>query len=92
MNHPPSEYKATITITFTQMVEVHKAITARISYLLSQVGHNAYSETDIDTLLEITEVLDAHEQEAMSDWERKVAEREAHELDDDDAVRRFLDQ
>jgi hypothetical protein len=90
MEHEPSDYEGTVTLSFYQMVEVHKALSERIATLLRR-GEYEYREKDIDALLAVAEILGDHEQKAVEGWERKVAEREASALNDDEAVRRFLD-
>lgn len=90
MEHEPSDYEGTVTLSFYQMVEVHKALSERIA-TLSRRGEYDYREKDIDALLAVAEMLGDHEQKAVESWERKVAEREASALNDDEAVRRFLD-
>lgn len=90
MEHEPSDYEGSITLSFYQMVEVHKALSERIA-TLSRRGEYEYREKDIDALLAVAEMLGDHEQKAVESWERKVAEREASALNDDEAVRRFLD-
>lgn len=90
MEHEPSDYEGTVTLSFYQMVEVHKALSERIA-TLSRRGEYEYREKDIDALLAVAEMLGDHEQKAVENWERKVAEREASALNDDEAVRRFLD-
>lgn len=90
MEHEPSDYEGSITLSFYQMVEVHKALSERIA-TLSRRGEYEYREKDIDALLAVAEMLGDHEQKAVENWERKVAEREASALNDDEAVRRFLD-
>jgi len=91
MEHKPSDYKGAITLTFQQMVETHKAISARISELMLR-GEYEYREQDIDTLLAVAEMLGAHEQQAVDKWEAKVAKNEAEELDDVEALQRFLER
>lgn len=91
MEHAPSKYEGTITLSFYQMVEVHKAISVRISELL-QRGEYEYREQDIDALLAVAELLAEHEAIAVDEWESKVAKREASVLDDEKAIERFLER
>jgi len=89
MEHEPSKYEGNITLSFYQIVETHKAISARISELARRSEYE-YQEQDIQALLVVAEMLEAHEQKAVNEWETKVAEREAEVLDDKDALDKFL--
>lgn len=91
MEHEPSKYEGSITLSFQQMIETHKAISARISELLGR-GEYEYREQDIDALLAVAELLSEHEAKAVEEWESKVAKREASVLDDDKAIRDFLER
>jgi len=88
MNHTPSDYQGTITLTYQQMWEVHKAISARITHFSIHAKDSMGFE--IDTLLAVAEMLEAHEQAAVNAWEEKVARREAEALDDQNALNKFL--
>ena len=88
--HEPSKYEGSITITFSQMVEVHKAISARISELLTR-GEYEHKEKDIDELLAVAEMLDYHEWFAIEEWENNVAKVESAVLNDEEAVKKFLE-
>lgn len=90
MKHEPSKYEGSITLTFQQMVEVHKAISARIADLLTR-GDYEYKEKEIDELLAVGEMLDYHEWFAINEWERKVVEVESQQLNDEEAVKKFLE-
>lgn len=97
MQHEPSDYKATIEMTIQEMIEVHKAISDRISYLSFDPraqNQNAYPhrEEDISNLLSIAQVLGEHTEIAVEEWEAKVARAEAQALDDVGAFERFLEQ
>lgn len=89
MEHEPSKYEGTITLSFYQMVETHKAISARITELLAREEYE-YQSQDIDALLAVAELLNEHETKAMESWESDVAKREAEVLDDPDALDDFL--
>lgn len=89
MKHDPSKYEASITLSFYQMVEVHKAISARIAELLNR--EYEYKEKDIDELLAVAQMLDYHEWFAINEWENKVVELESEQLNDEEAVKKFLE-
>lgn len=92
MNHEPSTYTGSITLTFQQMMEVHKAIRARLVHLTTQADeNNPYNEQDIEDLLAVGQLLDEHETRAVQEWEEQIARTEANQLDDDEALRKFLD-
>lgn len=96
MIHEPSDYKTTIEMNIQQIIEVHKAISARISYLSfdpKAKDENMYPhrEEDISNLLEIAQVLEDHTNIAVDAWEEKVARAEAKALEDYGAFREWLD-
>jgi len=93
MEHKPSDYKGTITLTVQQMMEVHKAIRQRLVFLTVEANDEQYPyrEQDIQDLLSVAELLDEHEKLAVDRWEAKVAKRESEELDDVEALQRFLE-
>jgi len=94
MEHAPSKYTATLTLTIQQMIEVHKAISARLVFLSIETTDEKHPDRwqDVEDLLKVAEMLDAHEERARDEWEEKVARAEAVQLDDFDALRRFFEQ
>lgn len=93
MNHEPSTYTGNITLTVQQMMEIHKAIRSRLMFLAIETNdeQHPYRHDDIQVLLSVAELLDEHEKRAVDEWEQKVAQTEANQLNDEEALRRFLD-
>lgn len=93
MNHKPSTYTGSITLTVQQMMEVHKAIRSRLVFLITEADddHYPHKQQDIQDLLAVGQLLDAHETRAVTEWEDQVAHAEADELNDEEALRRFMD-
>ncbi len=87
MEHEPSNYTGTITLTFQQMCEVHKAISDRIVTLVRR--EYEYKEQDIANLLEVAKMLSKHTDKGIAEWEAKVAQDEAN-LMTDEAVEKWL--
>lgn len=87
MKHEPSNYTGTITLTFQQMCEVHKAISDRLMTLMRR--DYEYKEQDIASLLEVVEMLVTHTNKGIAEWEERVAKLEAQDLDND--LRDLLD-
>jgi hypothetical protein len=81
MEHEPSNYTGTITLTFQQMCEVHKAISDRLVTLMRR--DYEYKEQDIASLLEVAEMLNKHTDKGIAEWEEQVAKDEAQNLDTD---------
>jgi hypothetical protein len=90
MEHKPSKYEGSITLTFQQMVEVHKAISARIADLMTRDDYE-HKEQEIDELLAVAQMLDYHEWFAISEWEKKIVAVESEQLNDEEAVKKFLE-
>lgn len=91
MEHKPSNYIGTITLTVQQMMEVHKAIRQRLVFLTVEATDEQYPyrEQDIQDLLFVSELLDEHEKVAIDEWEAEVARKEAN-LITDEAVEKWL--
>ena len=87
MKHEPSNYTGTITLTFQQMCEVHKAISDRLVTLMRR--DYEYKEQDIANLIQVAEMLDTHTDKGIAEWEERVAKSEAQDLDND--LRDLLD-
>ena len=92
MDHPPSDYKATITLTIQQIIELHKAVSARITFLTIEASDEQYPHRhqDIQDLLEVAEIFDKHEEIAINEWEAKVAREESALLNDELKLKEFL--
>jgi hypothetical protein len=88
MKHEPSNYTGTITLTFQQMCEVHKAISDRLVTLVRR--EYEYKEQDIASLLEVAEMLSKHTDKGIAEWEERVAKDEAQTLDTD--LRNLLEE
>jgi len=93
MNHEPSTYTGDITLTVQQMMEIHKAIRSRLMFLAIETNdeQHPFRHDDIQVLLSVAELLDEHEKRAVDEWEQKVAQTEANQLNDEEALRKFLD-
>lgn len=89
MEHEPSNYTATKTFTYSEMMEVDKAITDRLVKLALSDDYE-YKETDIASLLTVHEWLSHHIQIAVEAWEEEVAKKEALALENDQALQNFL--
>jgi len=92
MEHKPSNYTGTIHMTIQQMMEVHKAIRARLVFLSIEADDEQYpyKDQDIQDLIAVCKMLDVHEDRAVNEWEDKVASTEAQMLDDVGAIEEFL--
>lgn len=92
MKHEPSNYTGTIDMTVQQMMEVHKAIRARVTYLLLEAEDRYYphKKQDLMDLMAVASMLEEHEQKALEEWETRVAAIEAGALDDIGAIEEFL--
>lgn len=92
MNHKPSTYTGNITLTVQQMMEVHKAIRARLVFLITEADdhHYPHKQQDIQDLLAVGQLLDDHETRAVTEWEDRIAHTEANELNNEEALRRFM--
>jgi hypothetical protein len=91
MKHKPSTYTGNITLTVQQMMEVHKAIRARIVHLTIEADDYPHKHQDIQELLTVGELLNHHETQAVQQWEEQVARTEAQELDNETKLHKFLD-
>jgi len=90
MEHKPSNYKATITLDFQQIMEIRKAITDRVAkYFLATDDDYPYRHDDLDTLNRTAEMLDSHIEIACGEWESRVAKDEAG-LMTDEAIEKWL--
>jgi len=80
MNHEPSNYIGTVTLTYQQMWEVRKAISARVANWISE-GQLIDKHEEIETLLAVGHMLDKHINYAVEEWEDLVVQREIIDLD-----------
>lgn len=83
-----SSYEGTITMTYQQMWEVHKAISARVVKFALDGNSDSF---EVELLLGVAEMLGAHTATAVEEYEAKVARVEAAQLDNDEALRKFLE-
>lgn len=80
MNHEPSKYIGTVTLTYQQMWEVRKAISARVANWISEEQLGEKHE-EIETLMGVGHMLDKHIDYAVDEWEDLVVQREIVDLD-----------
>lgn len=90
MEHEASMYEAQIHLNIQQMIEVRRAISARIGTWIAD-GLLGDKEDEIKWLMEAGEKFDAHIDTALDEWEGNVARREAEKLNDEEALRRFME-
>lgn len=86
----PSNYRGTIELSYQQMWEVHKAISARV-FSFVKSGEYENELESIEWLLQVAAMLDLHVQTAVEEYEAGIAKAEAAELSNDDALRKFLE-
>jgi hypothetical protein len=71
-------------MTYDQMLEVHKAISAKIMNIITTGFENEiddpYSQLRISTLMNFQIKLDALITQAVDEWEQKVAKAEIQDL------------
>jgi len=84
MQHLPSDFTANVLMTYDQMLEVHKAISAKIMNIITTGFENEiddpYSQLRISTLMNFQIKLDALITQAVDEWEEKVAKAEIQDL------------
>jgi hypothetical protein len=95
MEHPPSEFKADIPMTYSEMHEVHKAIMSKVFDIVTKANLDEDVDEDyvryrIETLMIVGARLDALINTAVEEWEAGIAGTEARALDDIGAVEKFL--
>lgn len=90
MEHEASTYESSVHMTVQQMIEVRKAISARIGNWIAD-GFMTEKEQEINWLMEAGKALDKHIDLAVDEWEQMVVKREALELDNEEAYRKFLE-
>jgi len=85
-------HKTTITLDVQQLFEVSKAITDRIAkYALSTDEEYPYREQDIAVLQAVQEVLSRNIDFVTETYEGEIAVSESAILNDEEAVRRFIE-
>lgn len=85
-------HKTTITLDVQQLFEVSKAITDRIAkYALSTDEEYPYREQDIAVLQAVQEVLGRNIDFVTETYEGEIAVSESAILNDEEAVRRFIE-
>lgn len=85
-------HKTTITLDVQQLFEVSKAITDRIAkYALSTDEEYPYREQDIAVLQQVQEVLGRNIDFVTETYEGEIAVSESAILNDEEAVRRFIE-
>jgi len=89
MMHDPSDYKASIVLTYQQMWEVSRAIYARIA---DWVGAGVLSEKDLEInwLTQVLQILEPHISYAVDQWENELVDKEIYDLDK--AINKMLEE
>lgn len=90
MEHEASTYEGSVHMTVQQMIEVRRAISARIGNWIAD-GLLGEMEQKIHWLMEAGKALDHHIDLAVDEWEADVARKEVAELDNEEAFRKFLE-
>jgi hypothetical protein len=85
----PSTYAASINLSYQEIWELQKAIAERVCTLIKRGDSGSDS---MEWLMQVSLVLDTHIENAVSEWEEKVAHSEAAELNDEEALRKFLSE
>jgi hypothetical protein len=81
-------YQKQVTLNYDQMMETHKALCARLTYLLDQGV--SLSDDQMRTTLAVAGILDKLIDEGTLACEAEVAAQEARELDDPAKLSEFL--
>lgn len=89
MIYDPSDYKASIVLTYQQMWEISKAISARISDWIA-AGVLSEKELEISWLTEVQQILEPHISYAVDEWENELVDKEI--LDLDQAINKMLEE
>lgn len=85
-------HKTDITLDVQQLFEVSKAITDRIARLaVSSDEQYPYRLQDIATLQSVQQVLEKNIDFVTDEYEAEIASEEATALDDEQALRDFLE-
>ena len=81
---------AQVTMSVDEMVEVRRAVAARIGNWIAD-GELQEKHEELQILMRAGEKLDAQIDNCLERYEVNLARREAQILDDDEAVRRFME-
>jgi len=85
-------HKTTVILDVQQLFEVSKAITDRIArYATASDATYPHRWQDIETLQSIQEVLRKNIDFVTEGYEAEVASKEATALDDEEALRKFIE-
>lgn len=85
-------YKAEITLDVQQVFELQKAIADRVvKYLKATDEEYPYRAEDMETLMSVVQLLDPHVSTIVDSYEDEVAKEAATILDDEEEVRKFME-
>lgn len=85
-------YKAEITLDVQQVFELQKAIADRVvKYLKATDEEYPYRAEDMETLMSVVQLLDPHVSTIVDSHEDEVAKEAATILDDEEEVRKFME-
>ena len=86
-------YKAEITLDVQQVFELQKAIADRVvKYLKATDEEYPYRAEDMETLMSVVQLLDPHVSTIVDSHEDEIAREAATILDDEEEVRRFMEE
>ena len=86
-------YKAEITLDVQQIFELQKAIADRVvKYLTATDEEYPYRAEDMETLMSVVQLLDPHVGTIVDSHEDEIAREAATILDDEEEVRRFMEE
>lgn len=86
-------YTATVTLDVQQLFELQKSIADRVvKYLLATDEEYPYRAEDMATLVSVSEMLDPHIALVTEGYEGEIAAKEATILDNDEEVRKFMEE
>ena len=86
-------YKAEITLDVQQVFELQKAIADRVvKYLTATDEEYPYRAEDMETLMSVVQLLDPHVSTIVDSHEDEVAREAATILDDEEEVRKFMEE
>ena len=86
-------YKAEITLDVQQVFELQKAIADRVvKYLKATDEEYPYRAEDMETLMSVVQLLDPHVSTIVDSHEDEIAREAATILDDEEEVRKFMEE
>ena len=86
-------YKAEITLDVQQVFELQKAIADRVvKYLKATDEEYPYRAEDMETLMSVVQLLDPHVGTIVDSHEDEIAREAATILDDEEEVRKFMEE